>query len=141
MINFKDTPTECIYSRYSKVFGKFVVLFIDGPPGKQCTKLEFFDNLYRVIDFSFIGGDKNLFSTNFNNLDDADGYLLMLEEYFFKMDLINLPLHINDKYPINVVTNLLIADSDFEERRTRMVQGQNGYGYKKPKFNLPQEPL
>jgi len=126
-MNFNENHHEYLFARHSRVFGRYIVLFVDGPPGSQCTKLEFFDRLYAKLDFTFIGGDKNLFKTNFHNSDDADLYLLNLEDFYFKIDLLELPLHINDTYPINVLTNLILTDSDFEERRSKLQRENTGY--------------
>lgn len=128
-MNFSENHHEYLFARHSRVFGKFLVLFVDGPPESQCSKLELFDSLYAKLDFTFIGGDKNLFKTNFQNSDDADLYLLNLEDFFFNKDLLELPLHINDTYPINILTNLILSDSEFEERRSRLHRKNTCYEF------------
>jgi hypothetical protein len=128
-MNFNENHHEYLFARFSRLFGKFMVIFIDGPPESQYSKLEFFDMLYAKLDFTFIGGDGNLFKTNFQNSDDADLYLLNLEDFYFKIELLELPLHINDTYPINILTNLILSDSEFEERRSRLHRKNTCYEF------------
>jgi hypothetical protein len=129
-MNFNENHHEYLFARHSRVLGRFIVLFVDGPPENQYTKLEFFDQLYAKLDFTFVSHDRNLFKTEFHNSDDADLYLLNLEDFYFRIDLLELPLHINDTYPINVLTNLILADSNFEKRRSKLQRENTSYVYR-----------